>query len=786
MHKIFYRSFSIVVLLSLVMVALPLQHAQAATLTAGNLVIYRVGTGSGSLVNTGNPVFLDEYTPSGTLVQSIALPTSVSGADYPLIASGTAISEGLLSRSADGRYLVLTGYGTTTGGGTSLSTTSGASVPRVVGRVDASGNMDTTTALSDFANGSTPRSATSSDGSVFWVAGGVGGVRHATLGNTTSNTLNSSFANVRQLAIFDGQLYASSGTGTDTFKGVETVGSGLPVSGTQTITRLPGLTDTTNPDTYAFFLADLSAGVSGVDTLYVADDGDTALTKFSLVSGNWVSNGTVGVNADNYRGLTGTVSGGVVTLFATRKGGSSATGGGELVMLVDSSGYNGSFSATPTLLASAASNTAFRGVALAPENPATPTPTVSPTETESPSPSPSPTGTMTGTLTETMTATPTATPTNTAEASATETPIPTYTATASETSTPTATETPSPSPSPTGTMTETMTVTPSETPIPTETTTSTHTAAPTETFTLTPTPSETLTPTETSIPTETESPSPSPSPSPTGTVTETMTATSTETPTATSTSTETPTPTETLTLTATITSTATDTATATYTATSTETPTETVTPTQTPTPTATSTATKTPAAFSMTFTSLTAQDGWVLETSENSNVGGMLNANAATFNLGDDTAKKQYRSILSFNTSVLPDNAVITAVTLKVQKQSVLGGGNPFAIFQGLLVDIRKGFFGSAATLQAADFQATANGMYGPFSPALASSIYSINLTGGKANINKLSSSSGLTQLRLRFKLDDNNNAVANSLSLYSGNAATANRPQLVIKYYIP
>ena len=48
--------------------------AAAAAFTPGNVVVYRVGDGSGSLVNTGNAVFLDEYTTSGTLVQSIAMP----------------------------------------------------------------------------------------------------------------------------------------------------------------------------------------------------------------------------------------------------------------------------------------------------------------------------------------------------------------------------------------------------------------------------------------------------------------------------------------------------------------------------------------------------------------------------------------------------------------------------------------------------------------------------------------------------------------------------------------
>jgi len=44
------------------------------------------------------------------LVQSVALPTTGANGAHALIASGTASSEGLLSRSADGRFLVLTGY----------------------------------------------------------------------------------------------------------------------------------------------------------------------------------------------------------------------------------------------------------------------------------------------------------------------------------------------------------------------------------------------------------------------------------------------------------------------------------------------------------------------------------------------------------------------------------------------------------------------------------------------------------------------------------------------------
>ena len=348
--------------------------ATAAPFAPGNVVIYRVGTGTSSLVNTGNPVFLDEYTPAGALVQSIAMPTTVVESDKRLVASGTATSEGLISRSADGKYIIATGYDApipTSG----LTGTAAGTVNRVVARIDAAGNVNTTTGLSDAPTANNVRGATSSDGTSFWVSGGAGGVRHAaSLGASTSTDLTSgSLANTRGLSVFGGQLYVSSGSGTNTFRGVSTVGSGLPTSTSQTVTRLPGLTDTLCPSSYGFFFADLDAGVNGLDTLYIADDTTTAggrggIHKFSLVSGTWTANGLVGVGADGYRGLTATVSGSTVTLYATRKGGSGAGGGGELVSVVDSTGYNATITATPTLLASVSStsNMAFRGVAMAP------------------------------------------------------------------------------------------------------------------------------------------------------------------------------------------------------------------------------------------------------------------------------------------------------------------------------------------------------------------------------------------------------------------------------------
>ncbi len=332
-----------------------------ASATSANLAVYRVGDGTLPLANTGNAVFIDEYNAAGALLTSIPLPTADVGNNHALIASGTATSEGLITLSTNGKYLLATGYDLSPGASASIVSSAAA---RTVARIDALGNIDVTTALTDYAVGNNPRSVASTDGLSLWLTGAAGGIRATTLGSTTSTELSTTVVNLRQTNIFGGQLFVSDSSGSAVRVG--TVGTGLPTTAGQTIVNLPGFPTAGSP--YAFFLADLD-GTPGLDTLYVADDTSGTpggVTKYSLVAGTWIANGTAGSSADAYRGLTGVVTGGMVTLYATRKGGSAATGGGELVAIVDASGYNGAFSSSPTLLAEAATNTAFRGVAFAP------------------------------------------------------------------------------------------------------------------------------------------------------------------------------------------------------------------------------------------------------------------------------------------------------------------------------------------------------------------------------------------------------------------------------------
>ena len=135
------------------------------------------------------------------------------------------------------------------------------------------------------------------------------------------------------------------------------VGSGLPTVTGQNIIGIPGFTLSAGSP-YGFFFATLNGG-SGPDTLYVADDG-VGITKYSLVGGTWTATGTVGSVSDAYRSVVGVVAGTSVTLYATGNG-------TKLVTITDSSGYNEPLSGTPTLLATAPTNEAFRGVAFAPQ-----------------------------------------------------------------------------------------------------------------------------------------------------------------------------------------------------------------------------------------------------------------------------------------------------------------------------------------------------------------------------------------------------------------------------------
>ncbi|MCU0395338.1 MAG: T9SS type A sorting domain-containing protein, partial [Chitinophagaceae bacterium] len=209
------------------------------------------------------------------------------------------------------------------------------------------------------------RAVTTQDGSYYWTAGGTQGCFGVEHGASEATLVSSTVTNLRTVTIFNEQVYITHASGTTNGR-VMAVGTGLPKTAGNSMVALPGLP--ASGSACSPLLLDLNPSVAGPDVLYVADDGQGIL-KYSLVGSSWTLNGVYGTNEDDYRGLTGKAeSNGTVTLFATRKGATaSGAGGGELVKIEDASGYNASItSATLTLLATAATNTTFRGVAFAP------------------------------------------------------------------------------------------------------------------------------------------------------------------------------------------------------------------------------------------------------------------------------------------------------------------------------------------------------------------------------------------------------------------------------------
>lgn len=331
------------------LILLPLisRAAPATGFGAGNVVVYRIGDGSpGSISSTGSKVFLDEYSPLGGTepIQSIELPSSST---TNLIA-GSGVGEGQITRSADGQYLLLTGYDRALGGAGALDT---SDVPRMIARVGSTGVVELSAPIPRDELRDEIRCAASHDGTFIWVVTGQAGVSYTEFGSASATKIAEVPSSPRQLRVAFEQLYVSAITSP---RIVAAVGSGLPTSEGQTLTNL-----VTGSTSFAGFLPlDLDPDVSGVDTLYVAQDGTTSVLKFCLVNNVWTPCGSITTPAGGYRGLTGTVSGGTVTLFATNSSG--------LGSAADSTGYNGVASGFFSTIASAGTNKQFRGVALAP------------------------------------------------------------------------------------------------------------------------------------------------------------------------------------------------------------------------------------------------------------------------------------------------------------------------------------------------------------------------------------------------------------------------------------
>ncbi len=356
-------------LLNLLFLIFCFQSFAQQAFTKGNLVVYKVGKSTAdSLSNAGFPVSLDEYSANGTFVRNHPMPVTVSGPNRRIISSGSSSTEGMMSRSEDKKFLIVTGYDTIPDPArSSITSSTSANVNRVVGVIGADGSIDATTALTDAFSGNSLRSAASTNGTDLWLAGtgstGTAGVRYTTKGSTTSIQLSTSVTNIRVVNIFNGQVYCTTGSGA--FKSISTVGTGLPTTAGQTIAVLPGMPNFAaspeDPNTFSI------KPVTG-DTAYIADS--RAKNKNGGVQ-KWAYNGstwTLLYTLDS--GLTSGIRSIVVdwstpraTIYGTNNDSYMKDMPGNKIVTVTDNDSTSAFSA----IATADVNFMFRGIAFAPE-----------------------------------------------------------------------------------------------------------------------------------------------------------------------------------------------------------------------------------------------------------------------------------------------------------------------------------------------------------------------------------------------------------------------------------
>ncbi len=336
--------------------------ASAQQFTAGRLVVERVGNGSAQS-DAGTDVYLDEYSTTGVPGISLAMPTTTVPPVNRTVESGIAASSGMLSRSMDGAYLVISGYDAAVG--TPLVASS--SSDKVVTRIDPNGNLASTvvTNASAFPANSF-RSVATVDGSEYWLSGSGNGAIHvmhqgsttAVAGTEVSNTITDN----RSILIYNSQLFQSTGVPPNT--GVYNVGTGLPVSSGNTMAIDANSGATGDPNAFVI----IKNGT--IPVMYVADFSNKLIRKYFQFGSAWSAAGSVSVTvggvATGFYGITGNVAGGAVHLYATTCNGIGSNS--RIVTFVDATTGSTVITGTTvgTTIVGPTTNTAIRGITFVP------------------------------------------------------------------------------------------------------------------------------------------------------------------------------------------------------------------------------------------------------------------------------------------------------------------------------------------------------------------------------------------------------------------------------------
>jgi len=332
----------------------------SAQFTSGRLVAVQT---SGSVSKGGSAVTLLEYTTAGVAGTSVAIPAT--GLTPLQMAAGPGGTEGFLTRSTDGSFLMLGGYSTSTTGITDITATTSSTAPRVIFKVDPSGTPTQVGSSTTNYSANDIRGAVS-DGTNYWAAGAsvasVDGIDYYGPGNAVALGTGATPVKAYGMQIFNGQIYYSTQkagpSNTSSHLGIfsmSSVSSTLPTSGTVNTTQIIDM-GTVVPADFSFN--------STTDVCYVAIPLNTSgggIQKWTKTGGIWTAQYILGTGVTNIGayGLVVDYSGTNPIIYATTF--ETNTTGNRIIKITDTGAGS-----TATTLATASANTWFHGIAFAP------------------------------------------------------------------------------------------------------------------------------------------------------------------------------------------------------------------------------------------------------------------------------------------------------------------------------------------------------------------------------------------------------------------------------------
>ena len=327
--------------------------ATGLNLNPTNLIVLRQGDGIQAIASTGNTLFLDQFTTSGTYVNTVSIPDSGPSA---LIQNGTAPTEGYINLSLNRGVLTLVGFNVTRPWTSGLGNTASVDVPRAIATVDAAANYTLVVSSTNAFSGNNIRSAITDGANNYWVSGGGSGTRYFRPGSADNVSIQTTINNTRVLQIFSGDLYFSAAA---TSWGIHKF-AGLPTAAAAESDVLLTGNNTSSPYDYVLD----SSGTN----MYLTEDGSAStniyvpgIVKWTYNTGTatWNSNYTL-LPGTGTRGLTADLKVNPPVLYVTTTNGANDIA--NRLLAVQDTGP----SAAATLLATAGPNQAFKGVRFGP------------------------------------------------------------------------------------------------------------------------------------------------------------------------------------------------------------------------------------------------------------------------------------------------------------------------------------------------------------------------------------------------------------------------------------